>query len=338
MFKLDSAITLLGSSRGSILVAEETGVTKRKFHVMQLDEFLRRDLCRSSFHECIHPDEPVKMFMDVDEKNSEGRTPTHAEATAVVQGIQPEVTSAMMEVYGREVDAPMVFTACRAGHLSLHITWDVWFKTPGDLFRFLESVFDSVPYGRLIDRAVYPRNNKCKWLRFPYTNKFTEEGRIHAQLVPLDGPPEFNVERMLKGCITINARMTSALTLANAFPLLELETVENVREEDEPVLDHFRPNMLIAWMQQSLPDMNADTIRAHASGKFSFATNMFCPRAGRVHEKNRTYVNCSPRGQLHAYCTDGDCGEIRFFPYSMLQVEVSHVPLVLPTRGKRVKH
>lgn len=255
------------------------------------------------WHEYLVPNRPVKLFVDLDDKRM---LPGWDD---FVRGVRDNV-DALLET---KPAPPHVWTAHTATKYSTHLIWsDVWFDCTATLRAFILDLDERMRRDERLDTSVVSATG-YKSMRVPYSSKM----HMNNPLVPLDGPCEFNAERMLESMLTVGRLPDSRLLTSVEFPCVEhARRVRAIGTVDESPIRKEALDRLESWIKRhwgvkkikATSDLNADT----GEWIWYLTPGVWCPRARRMHASNNMYL----RGrmsldclvQIETLCLDPGCG------------------------------
>jgi hypothetical protein len=152
------------------------------------------------FHEAIFPNEPCRLFLDVELKGGEDVV---ARGTVRLVQILAQVSD-MLTALGcthTPDDEPLVFVGSRPNKFSVHVTYPTrWFKSPAHVLSFIQ------PLDSIVDRA--PAKRAISFLRMPYAlrSELQSEGYhkvvLGSELVEQHGA-KFSPALWFKGCVSV---------------------------------------------------------------------------------------------------------------------------------------
>lgn len=289
-----------------IFNTEEIKHNGRDYHTYTFDSFMGmykdpRTLRRH--HECIHPNRPIRLFMDCDLKQDV--QPGFREQ--YVEAVHLRVVDRIKELgLGIDLVSPRVLAAERPGKFSVHLIWDAWFPNSAHCIAFVGPISNLTLMGVEID-MFYPKYDSVKWMRMPYAYK--KKGSGWDGLLHPPGKPEFDISVLCNSLVTMHNAVRSSYPLPSCEPMIYMKEAlisKNIRSMVDSG-DHTDVNLVIKWLSFAYPSMNPLYVKASQDGTWSFRSSMYCMVARRWHSRNHQYVHGEADGTILVRCTDPGC-------------------------------
>lgn len=175
-----------------------------------------------SYHETILGDFPCRIYLDIEFKKE----------------FQPDIRDVILEITKHlekrldKLPPPLLFSACREGVQSYHLTFDKWVPNPSYMKELLVG-FDSQYY----DSQVYPNLGSVKSLRFPFAYKIDSGGNQIHQLLPVDPPCGMSdYEIFIKGSVCVG-RPDDVINVQPEANMKRIRVADDICEEMSQFLD-----------------------------------------------------------------------------------------------------
>lgn len=258
-------------------------------------------------HEMICPTSECRVYIDLD---GSGIEMTNEEQKEVRDETKRAIEAAYKEEFSRDATgAWSEWTASRPLHVSIHMIWDVTFKTPQHVKALVTKAFpDHKLRGLTIDLNIYSQR-KPRPFRLPYCGKLVGS-QTKYYLEPLNQneigitPYSFAI-----GSVTFFAGLSKKYILPAMGEVHSMRGVENVYEHSESELsaDNNAACAVYEEIARRYQCQAPSNMYSFVDGTFKFRTQMCCLHIGRWHKSNGQYVYSDMYGFIYVKCLDTEC-------------------------------
>ena len=300
----------------------EVGLTNKKQCIIKtFDEYmvlLINGVLRF-WHELIYPNQPCRLFLDCEKTLKDGDV---VDQSAYILGIHELMQT---QIPDKLLPTPLIICATRESKFSVHLIWDFWMRTPGNIHAIAKVVGKTPLQGVTVDLQVYPMGDKPTTLRMPFCNKKTE----NCMLLP-EGHTEFDPEVFCKHLLTFTDKASNKWPLPKRPTELYGEPLESKKKQriDGEVTADKRFSAL-RWLALTAPMFKPMGADFYSDGSWDCHSSLFCAHLNKWHNSNKTYLHCDSKGILTACCADIECRFHVPFAFTARQVEVSETPVEL---------
>ena len=294
------------------------------FTIYPRSKFFRvfRDCPR--YHEAIFPDEPCKLFLDVEiEQEKVGpNDDVHEIGRNRLKGVMAAVDARLKELgcqFGAS-DDPLVFTGSRPGKFSVHVIYPTrWFKHPSQLLAFIE------PLDEIVDRNPIKRAlTGVSWLRLPFAARCAFVNEVHEMIPDSElkeiGGAKISVDLFFRACVSIgmcdppedeslfvgSGELPSASSTANrkSVSSLDPQTLARVEHAARGVLE------MIGVERANLTLETSEDWKAYVNQPF-FCANLYRTKRVFTHKRNnciaRMLRDADGKMRIRITCLDAEC-------------------------------
>lgn len=251
------------------------------------------------WHEYYLPDKPVRLYMDVDDKQM---LPTW---DAFIAKLCSKVNELLQAEY-----TPIVLQNHKPNKFSVHLLWPKWFETPRHLHAFMTLIKAAVDNDERLDMAVYSKSSKTAGcLRSPYSEKRDSPGA----LIPAGASPEFDRVKFLESLITYGNTAENMIS-SEWFPIAPSTRalVHDTNEFRAKALERLEEWLREFWGVDRVLETQALDVNT-GEWIWTMQPGVWCTKARRRHVRNRTMLRGTIAfdavASVELMCLDPECKE-----------------------------
>lgn len=309
-------------------------------HVEHFDAMYDKMAIREGrlLHEMICPDSICRVYIDLDGSDVEM---TLEQQNEVRDEVKLGIEAAFKDEFGRNGTGKWSeWTASRPHHVSLHLIWNVAFKTPHHVKALVLKAFPSQKIRELtIDVGLYPMK-KPRPFRLPYCGKRVGN-QTKFYLEPLNQEDiGMTPYALALGSVTFHAGLSEKYTLPVIGEVYSMRNVDNPVDytKGELSTDNNAACAVYEEITRRYQCNPPTGMYSYVDGTFKFRTQMCCVNIGAWHKSNGQQVYNDAYGFIYVMCYDDRCkGKIFKLPFTVNMLMQAKDKISINFNNKRLK-
>jgi hypothetical protein len=281
-------------------------------------------------HEVLYPDRECKLYMDCELVGTE--TPA---LDLYVSTIHEQVVLRLEETENYEIKLlkPQVISAIRTNKFSVHLIWDIWFKSPSHVLEFLKPIVEKNLFSVTIDVQVYPTNSAAKCLRMCWSGKVSCNSDCILKPYPKCESEDLDIPKFIDSLVTFDILNYDPENTSHKRVYVKETNIKKFENATFNVcnteMSIYKYNIITRWLSLISPVFNAQGLCTKNDDSIYFITTFYCGTSKKWHNKNLTYISDNINGSIENCCTDQECRIKKKFDFSLFDLETSEHKLVL---------